>query len=279
MAKQGWIKIYRKITDSLVWSDPNLLKMWILCLTKASHETGSFNFNGKEILLHSGEFVTGRIAIGNEYNYGSPNRHQISADSAWRLLKKLKSMEMLHIKTTTKYSVVTVIKWDEYQETAQHTANTPPSNRQHSATYKNVENANKEHSLSGKPDSTKIDFEDFFNWFNKKTGRHFKNVKGNRTNINNRIKEGYTKADLAKVVEYKASQWKNDPEMNQFLRPSTLFIPSKFEGYLNDANSANNKHKKAESTVVDDIGNKEKQKEQADEATKKYLAAHPELQE
>lgn len=144
MAKQGWIKVYRKITDSLVWSDPNLLKMWILCLTKASHDESTFNFNGKKILLHSGEFVTGRTAIGAEYNYGAQKRHQISADSSWRLLKKLENMQMLHIKTTTKYSVVTVINWSEYQEVAQHSANNPPTSRQQVATYKNDKNEKNE---------------------------------------------------------------------------------------------------------------------------------------
>lgn len=140
MAKQGWIKVYRKITDSLVWSDPNLLKMWILCLTKANHDQSSFNFNGKKIILNSGQFVTGRTAISNEYNYGSTKRHQISAISAWRLLKKLESMEMLNIKTTTKYSVVTVIRWSDYQETEQQLDIKPTTTRQQLDTYKNDKN-------------------------------------------------------------------------------------------------------------------------------------------
>ncbi|BAP85501.1 transcriptional regulator [Paucilactobacillus hokkaidonensis JCM 18461] len=140
MAKQGWIKVYRKITDSLVWSDPNLLKMWILCLTKANHEQVTLNFNGKEIVLYSGQYVTGRRATRDEFNYGSQKRHQISDVSAWRLLKKLESMQMLNIKTTTKYSVVTVINWNSYQETVQHSDNNSTSNRQQPDTDKNVEN-------------------------------------------------------------------------------------------------------------------------------------------
>lgn len=165
MAKQGWIKVYRKITDSLVWSDPNLLKMWILCLTKANHDQSSFNFNGKKIILNSGQFVTGRTAISNEYNYGSTKRHQISAISAWRLLKKLESMEMLNIKTTTKYSVVTVIRWGDYQETEQQLDNNPTSTRQQPDTNKNDKNEENE-----KKSSTTIENNSAVNSFQNNIG-------------------------------------------------------------------------------------------------------------
>ena len=148
MAKQGWVKLYRKITDSLVWSDPSLLKMWILCLTKANHDSGTFNFNGKKILLNSGQFVTGRTAISDEFNYGSQRRHQISAVSAWRLLRKLESMEMLYIKTTTKYSVVTVLRWVDYQEIEQQPDIKPTTTRQQPDTNKNDKNEENEKNIT-----------------------------------------------------------------------------------------------------------------------------------
>ena len=33
----GWIKLHRQLLDSLVFDNPDLLKVWIWCLLKASH--------------------------------------------------------------------------------------------------------------------------------------------------------------------------------------------------------------------------------------------------
>lgn len=54
----------------------------------------------------------------------------------------------------------------------------------------------------------------------------------NRSKIIARLNEGHTLEDFIIVNEKKVNQWKNDPEMAQYLRPETLYS-RKFEGYLN----------------------------------------------
>lgn len=78
-------------------------------------------------------------------------------------------------------------------------------------------------------------YERFINWFNELSGKHFKNVESNRKLIRARLNEGYTKEDLAKVVKLKVNQWKDNPEMNRYLRLSTLLAPSHFDNYLQEA--------------------------------------------
>ena len=39
--------------------------------------------------------------------------------------------------------------------------------------------------------------------------------------------------DFKRVIDTKATQWENDPNMSRYLRPETLFGP-KFESYLNE---------------------------------------------
>lgn len=82
----------------------------------------------------------------------------------------------------------------------------------------------------------KVDYGKFIEWFNQKTGKRFKNVESNRKIIRARINEGYSKSELAKVVEFKSKQWKDDPKMNPYLRITTIFAPSHFGNYLNEAN-------------------------------------------
>ena len=58
-----------------------------------------------------------------------------------------------------------------------------------------------------------------------------------------RLKEGFTEEDLLAVVEDRVRRWKDDPKMDQYLRPSTLFNPEKFEAYLQEARRGQGHHK------------------------------------
>ena len=62
--------------------------------------------------------------------------------------------------------------------------------------------------------------------------------------ITARLKEGYSVDDLKLVVSYKCDEWMGT-DMQKYLRPETLFRPSKFEGYLNAAMSGAPARKRA----------------------------------
>lgn len=69
-------------------------------------------------------------------------------------------------------------------------------------------------------------------YLNQKTGKKFKiSSKKTKSSINARLKEGYTLDDFKTVIDNKCSEWLNDPKMNQYLRPETLF-GTKFASYL-----------------------------------------------
>ena len=117
-----------------------MLKLWLLCLMKASHSGNKFLFNGQEVHVSSGEFVTGRDAIAKEFNEGVPRDQQIVGRTLWRWLKKFENEEMLSIKSTTKYSVISIKNWHEYQVSDQQLPNNRPSTVQQVSTIKNEKN-------------------------------------------------------------------------------------------------------------------------------------------
>lgn len=53
-----------------------------------------------------------------------------------------------------------------------------------------------------------------------------------RSLIHARWAEGYRLPDFLAVIDTMAAEWKDDPKMDKYLRPSTLFSP-KFEDYVN----------------------------------------------
>lgn len=70
-------------------------------------------------------------------------------------------------------------------------------------------------------------------YLNEKTGRNFSpKTADTQKLIIARLKEGHSEDDFYKVIDNKTVEWINDPDMQQYLRPATLF-GKKFEGYLN----------------------------------------------
>lgn len=88
-------------------------------------------------------------------------------------------------------------------------------------------------TLSAKPDDLTIKAKLVLDALNQKTGKAFKYTDSNLRLIEARLKD-YTVEDCLKVIGIKCSQWKNDPQMNKYLRPETLFNATKFGGYLNE---------------------------------------------
>jgi uncharacterized phage protein (TIGR02220 family) len=62
--------------------------------------------------------------------------------------------------------------------------------------------------------------------------KYKKSTEANRKPIRARLREGHSIDDLCAVAQYLGRKWGPDPRMVPYLRPITVFSPSKFEGYL-----------------------------------------------
>ncbi|HDR2363323.1 TPA: conserved phage C-terminal domain-containing protein [Enterobacter asburiae] len=71
---------------------------------------------------------------------------------------------------------------------------------------------------------------------NQTTGSRYQVCKSSLENIRGRLTEGFTPDELMLVVDYSVEKWDDDLKMAEYLRPTTLFLPSKFPGYLQSAN-------------------------------------------
>jgi len=147
MSDGGWIKLYRKIRKSFVWTNSDQLKLWLLVLMKANHEPNKFLFNGKEVSVTSGQFVTGAHVLASEFNEGVPRDKAVAWRSLWRWLKRFENEQMLTIKSNTKYSVITVLHWDEYQSTDNQVTSTRQSTDNQVTTNKNEKNEKNEKNV------------------------------------------------------------------------------------------------------------------------------------
>lgn len=83
-------------------------------------------------------------------------------------------------------------------------------------------------------------FVEIVTYLNIATGKSFKpSSRKTKDLIKARQNEGYTLDDFKQVIDIKCSQWLNDPNMVNYLRPETLF-GTKFESYLNEKPATKN---------------------------------------
>jgi len=135
---EGWIKIHRQSINSSVWKNAKTWYIWCWCLMKATHAPVKFPFNGQDVELKPGEFVTGRTKALKELKNCSVQNYKTA-------IEYLKSTSRITTKVTNKFTIISICKWEQYQSqvTSQLTSkvnNQPPATNQPLTTYKNNKN-------------------------------------------------------------------------------------------------------------------------------------------
>ncbi|WP_157800942.1 phage replisome organizer N-terminal domain-containing protein [Bacillus solitudinis] len=78
-----------------------------------------------------------------------------------------------------------------------------------------------------------IPFIEIVNYLNQQAHKNYKySTRKTKDLIKARWNDGFTLNDFKKVIDVKCKEWLNNNDMNNYLRPETLF-GTKFEGYLN----------------------------------------------
>lgn len=120
--KNGWVRFYRKSFDSTVWLKPVTWYVWSWCLLKANHQKTKFPFNGEDIELREGQFISGRSSALRELPGLTPQQ--------WRTaIFYLKSTSRITTQSNNRFSVFTIINWELYQ-TDNQLVNQPVTNKQ-----------------------------------------------------------------------------------------------------------------------------------------------------
>ncbi|QTJ50505.1 replication protein [Dolosigranulum pigrum] len=109
---------------------------------------------------------------------------------------------------------------------------TTESQPSHTEIEKELELDKEKESMSGKPD--RIPYAEIVDYLNEKADRQFRSTT-NKTQslIRARFNDGWKVKHFKTVIDNKVAQWKDDNNMQRYLRPDTLF-GTKFEGYLNE---------------------------------------------
>ncbi|MGU9775747.1 DNA replication protein [Salmonella enterica] len=104
---KGFALLHRKIMDVPFYKDPEAAHLWIHLLLRANHEQTVVSTDVGNVTCERGEFITGRNALASETG--------LSADRVKALLRKFQNLGMITTNSNNRFTVLRVVKYDEYQ--------------------------------------------------------------------------------------------------------------------------------------------------------------------
>jgi biotin operon repressor len=139
----GWVKFHRKIEEWEWYSDANTFRLFFHLVMKANHKEGRWQGN----IVKRGQHITSSEKLADELKL---TRQQIRT-----ALNKLKSTNEITIKSTSKFTLVTVENYSLYQsqddvvtnKVTDKSTNEQPTDNQQITTNKNDKNDNKEKNI------------------------------------------------------------------------------------------------------------------------------------
>ena len=105
----GWIKLHRKILDCFIWQDKpyDKARAWIDLLLIAMHHDKKMLIDDEVVIIQRGSFMTSIVKLADRWGW--------SRNKVVRYLDMLESEQMLNTKRTPKGTLITIVKYDDYQ--------------------------------------------------------------------------------------------------------------------------------------------------------------------
>jgi hypothetical protein len=121
--------------------------VWSWCLLRASFAKHSFPFNGEDIILEEGEFITGRNSALRELRSLTPQKYRTA-------IAYLKSTSRITIRSNNKFSIIKINKWSEYQSDNnldnQPVTSQQPASNQQITTYNKDKKEKKDNNIESR---------------------------------------------------------------------------------------------------------------------------------
>lgn len=144
MAKEGWIKVYRKLQSCDIWlfdTPFDERSAWIDLILTASHRDTEIYFDGKPMPISRGQIVTSVRKLAHEWHWGK--------DKTLEYLRYLERAGMITKVSDSRKTLITIENYSAYQgidsdDTRQSADTEQTPNRHRAATYKNEKNEKNE---------------------------------------------------------------------------------------------------------------------------------------
>ena len=157
----GWIKLYRSITENWVWNDKPFSKgqAWIDLIIMANHKDNKFPLGDKVVTVERGSLITSEIKLMERWGW--------SKSKVRLFLNQLQNDGMIVKKSDRKKTTINIVNYGTYQETEttekpvkDHKKTTDRPLKDTNKNVKNEKNIYKDNTYSDDPELNKaiLDF-------------------------------------------------------------------------------------------------------------------------
>ncbi len=125
---EGWIRLHRQSLESEIFASEKGWKIWTWILLKANYKERFISIKigagQSSIKIKRGQLLFGRFSAEHELG--------INGSTIYKWIKKMEAKSMISIQSSSHYTVITVCKYDEYNnlEDTVVTGKEQPSNNQ-----------------------------------------------------------------------------------------------------------------------------------------------------
>ncbi|HCU7726566.1 TPA: DnaD domain protein [Staphylococcus aureus] len=136
----GWISIDRSIQNHWLFKEKRTFskfEAWIYLLMEANHSKAKVPIGNQIVTVERGQRLTSILTLSDLFNW---SRFKVKT-----FLDLLESDGMLEVKTTSKYTLITIVNYDFYQSEQgrnQHQNDIKPTSKQHQS---NINPTSKQH--------------------------------------------------------------------------------------------------------------------------------------
>ena len=144
--QRGYIKIWRKLEDSGLLQMHGTLALFMYILMKATHKPTKIGTPIGVIELERGQYISGRHKLSAAVG--------LSEREIRTCVARLEELDVISVKTTSRFSVYTIVNYNNYQDNDQQNdqqeTNKRPTNDQQTTTKQELINTTsiKEESIS-----------------------------------------------------------------------------------------------------------------------------------
>ncbi|HJX33914.1 MAG TPA: hypothetical protein VJ373_01945 [Desulfatiglandales bacterium] len=139
----GYIKIYRSLKSKGYYKDSQYIHLWVHLLMCATYQEKEYLFNGKIEYLKPGQFITGRQRLSKDTG--------IQESKIERILNCFESEQQIEQQNKSKFRIISICNWEEYQNNEQQIEQQMNSQRTASEQPVNTINNNKKEKNNKEP--------------------------------------------------------------------------------------------------------------------------------
>jgi len=226
---EGWISLHRKIQECEIWANSQPFDMrsaWVDLLLLANHRDVDMIFDYTPLTVKRGQYLTSVRKLGARWSWS--NKRTL------KYLRLLESLNMITRESNAKRTLITIVKYEVYQDTRNAEVNTnehtevnteETQGKRRGITNNNDNNDNNDNKKNKYPSS----FNEFWETYPKKQdkGQAYKCYQA-------RLNDGWTEDEMLTACQNYAAECQREKRETRYIKNGSTFLSSStpFTDYL-----------------------------------------------